>query len=70
MWGGPSRAKTGHKSYYHSITSSARNSTTAGIVRPSALAVLRFKTNSNLVGVSIGVTAGFAPSKIFAAMVP
>src|SRR5262249_1013520 len=54
----------------HSITSSARKSTTAGNVRPRSPAVLRFKTNSNLVGVSIGVTAGFAPSKTLAAMTP
>ena len=34
----------------HSITSSARRSNTSGIVRPSALAVLRLMTSSNLVG--------------------
>src|SRR5262245_57600637 len=35
---------------YHSITSSAATSSLLGIVRPSALAVLRLMTNSNLVG--------------------
>ena len=34
----------------HSITSSARASTLAGISMPSALAVLRLITSSNLVG--------------------
>jgi hypothetical protein len=34
----------------HSITSSARASTLWGISKPSALAVLRFTTNSYLVG--------------------
>ena len=36
---------------FHSITSSARASTDGGIVRPSALAVLRLITSSYLVGV-------------------
>jgi bifunctional non-homologous end joining protein LigD len=35
---------------------------------PSAFAIWRFKTNSNLVGVSIGVSAGLAPSNILAAI--
>ena len=48
----------------HSITSSARSSTDCGIVRPSAFAVLRFMTNSNLVGCSTGRSAGFAPFRI------
>ena len=43
------------------ITSSARASTAGGIVRPSALAVLRLITNSNFVGCSTGRSAGFAP---------
>ena len=34
----------------HSITSSARASSVGGMVRPSALAVLRLMTSSNLVG--------------------
>jgi hypothetical protein len=36
----------------------------SGIVRPSALAVLRLITSSNVVGCSIGKSLGFAPSKI------
>ena len=38
----------------HSITSSARSISIAGIFDPSALAVLRLMTSSNLVGNSIG----------------
>ena len=48
----------------YSITSSARASTVAGTSRPSALAVLRLMTNSNLVGCSIGRSAGLAPLRI------
>ena len=36
--------------YSHSITSSARAMIVGGMVRPSALAALRFMTSSNLVG--------------------
>src|SRR5262249_48243211 len=45
----------------HSITSSAVASSVWGIVRPSAFAVLRLITSSNLVGCSIGRSAGLAP---------
>src|SRR5262245_10267638 len=45
----------------HSITSSASASSLSGISRPSALAVLRLMTNSNLVGWMIGKSAGFSP---------
>src|SRR6516164_9643477 len=38
----------------HSITSSAVESSVGGIVTPSAFAVLRLITNSNLVGCSTG----------------
>src|SRR5262249_4640363 len=48
----------------HSITSSARASTVAGISRPSVLAVVRFRTRSNLVGCSTGRSAGLAPRRI------
>src|SRR5262249_44630311 len=48
----------------HSITSSARASSVAGTSRPSALAVLRLISISNLVGCSTGRSAGFAPLKI------
>src|SRR5262249_32870789 len=47
----------------HSITSSARASSVAGTSRPNALAVLRLITNSNLVGCSTGISAGFAPRR-------
>src|ERR1700722_3526829 len=40
----------------YSITSSAMASTLGGIVRPSALAVLRFITNSNFVDWSTGIS--------------
>src|SRR5262245_65008113 len=48
----------------HSITSSARPRNDPGIVRPSALAVVRFTTRSNLVGCSPGMSPGFAPRRI------
>src|SRR5262244_2474069 len=48
----------------HSITSSARASSVGGIWMPSALAVLRLKTISNLVGCSTGRSAGFMPRRI------
>src|SRR5262249_27954178 len=49
---------------HHSITSSARAKNVSGIVRPSALAVLRLTTGSNLVGCSTGISAGFTPRRI------
>ena len=55
-FGGPS---TGSRS-------SARASTAGGIVRPSAFAVLRLITSSNLVGCSTGRSAGLAPLRILA----
>src|SRR5262249_53266683 len=48
----------------HSITSSARRRNDSGIVRSSALAVLRLITSSNLVGCSTGMSPGLAPRKI------
>src|SRR5262244_2730557 len=50
----------------HSITSSARVSSVAGTARPSALAVLRLISSSNLVGNSIGRSPAFAPFNILA----
>src|SRR5207245_3723757 len=44
----------------YSITWSARPSTGGGIFRPSAFAVLRLITSSNLVGCSTGRSAGLA----------
>src|SRR5262249_15889700 len=43
----------------HSITSSARAMSVAGTSRPSAFAVVRLITRSNLVGCSTGMSAGF-----------
>src|SRR5262245_16135865 len=48
----------------HSITSSASVSRLSEILRPSAVAVVRLMTRSNLVGCSIGSSPGFAPRKI------
>ena len=63
--------ESGHRPSMHcskerrySITSSAIESTPAGIVRPSAFAVLRLMTNSNLVDCITGRSAGFAPLRI------
>jgi hypothetical protein len=52
------------KQHRYSITSSARASSDGGTSRPSALAVLRLITSSNLVGCSTGRSAGFVPFKI------
>src|SRR5262249_50036597 len=49
---------------HHSITSSARSKNESGIVRPSALAVVRLMTSSNLVGCSTGMSPGLAPRRI------
>src|SRR5262245_23214327 len=48
----------------HSITSSARASSDGGTVRPSALAVVRLMTRSNLIGCSTGMSPGLAPRRI------
>src|ERR1700690_2199109 len=45
----------------HSITSFAVASSDGGMVRPSALAVLRLMINSYLVGACTGSSAGFSP---------
>ena len=45
----------------HSITSSARPTIGSGMVRPSALAVLRLITSSNLVGSMTGKSPGLTP---------
>src|SRR5262249_222138 len=49
---------------YYSMTSFASASNLSGTVRPSALAVVRLMTRSNLVGCSTGRSAGFAPRRI------
>ena len=46
------------------MTSSARDSTDGGIVRPSAFAALRLTVSSNLKGCSTGSWAGLAPLRI------
>src|SRR5262245_22817439 len=48
----------------HLITFSARIITTGGIVSPSALAVFRLISSSNLVGCSTGRSAGLEPFRI------
>src|SRR3981189_970989 len=48
----------------YSITSSAATCRGSWTVRPSALAVLRFITSSNLVGCKTGKSAGFSPLRI------
>src|SRR5580765_2701311 len=45
-------------------TSSTRDKIDWGIVRPSALAVLRLITSSNFVGCSTGRSTGLAPLRI------
>src|SRR5262249_37967669 len=47
----------------HSITSSARSRNASGIVSPSALAVVRLMTSSNLDGCSTGISPGFVPRR-------
>src|SRR5262249_42427488 len=47
----------------HSITSSASNCIELGTARPSAFAVLKLITNSNLVDRCTGRSAGFSPLK-------
>ena len=54
----------------HSITSSARSSTAVGKSMPKLLAVLALTTSSNLVGRSIGSSAGLAPLRTLPTMPP
>jgi hypothetical protein len=49
---------------HHSMTSSARASSVGEVSRPSALATVRLKTSSNLVGCSTGRLLGLAPRRI------
>ena len=51
--------------FHHSITSSARAKSVGGIVNPSALAVFRLMTSSNLMLCWTGRSAGLAPLRIF-----
>ena len=57
--------QSGHDATAYSITSSARARTDGGMVRPSALAVLRFTASSNFVGCKTGKSLGLAPLRIF-----
>jgi hypothetical protein len=57
----PHRALNSIVSTRYSITSSARTSSPVGNSIPSALAVLRLITSSNLVGCTTGRSAGFSP---------
>src|SRR5258706_12034070 len=50
---------------FHWMTSSARSSSGCGIETPSALAVFRLMTSSNLFTCSTGRSAGKAPLRIF-----
>src|SRR5262245_45837793 len=67
----PSRRRTAEQydelATPHSITSSARASSMGGISRPSARAVLRLITSSNLVDWRTGRSAGLAPLRTRAA---
>jgi hypothetical protein len=52
------------KKHHYSITSSASCCRCNGTSRPSALAVLRLISSSNLLGRSMGSSLGFAPERI------
>ena len=52
------------KRHYYSITSSARASSAGGTSSPSAFAVVRLMTRSNLVGACTGRSAGFSPLRM------
>jgi len=73
--GGERRGEEGHEGgqegtpLHYSITWSARCSSDWEIVRPSAFAVLRLITSSNLVGCSIGRSPGLAPFRILSTKV-
>jgi hypothetical protein len=59
----PKGANSGNGDVY-SITSSARASNVGGMANRQAFAVLRFTTNSNRAGRSIGISVGRAPLNI------
>src|SRR5262249_44678948 len=58
------RAREERAAVHYWITSSARPSTDGGMVRPSALAVLRLIASSNLLGRSTGNSPALAPLRI------
>src|SRR5262245_51585842 len=55
---------------FYSITSSARASSVGGMVRSSALAVLRLIVNRKRVGCSNGSCSGFAPLRMRSISLP
>jgi hypothetical protein len=57
-------SRTATNKQRHSITSSALTRSVLGTLRPSAFAVLRLMTNSNLVGSTTGRSDGLAPLRI------
>ena len=61
---GARRGHVQHSENSYSITWSARSKIDCGTVMSSALAVLRFRTISNLVGNCTGRSPGFAPRKM------
>ena len=58
------------KWHRYSITSSARASKDSGMVSPSALAVFRLTTRSNLVGASTGMSSGLMPWRTLTRQLP
>ena len=58
------RAREERATVYHWMILSARCSSVCGMASPSAFAVYKLMTSSNLVGCSTGRSAGFAPLKI------
>src|SRR5215469_16528120 len=67
LWGasGGKRVAIRSKGGCYSMTSSARARIDGGTVRPSALAVFKLSTSSNVVGCWTGRSAGLAPLRIF-----
>src|ERR1700738_1913652 len=65
---GPGRRTAEHRDelapLHYSITSSASAISLSGMVRPSALAVLRLMISSNFVGACTGRSAGFSPLRM------
>jgi hypothetical protein len=59
------RSKMRGQSQNYSITSSAIESTPGGTSMPSARAVCRLMTNSNLINCSTGRSAGLAPLRMW-----
>src|SRR6476661_5708262 len=52
------------KTLRYSITSSALATNDCGMLRPSAFALLRLTTNSNLAGACTGISPGFSPLRM------